>query len=319
MNTQPDVDIVIATYGRGPLIDATIASIRAGDLTSFTLWIVDQSEDDATERAVAPHAAADKRVRYLRSAERGISIARNFGVRHGRAPYILFTDDDCIAETRWASALVHELRQRNTWAVFGRVLPDKGEHGPSDATPVGPSISMALKDAPRRRVYQDSRLDLSFGHGASMGLRREIFERVGGFDELLGVGGTLRSWNDRDIGYRVLTHGGQIVYTPEALMYHRHWRGWEEVRRTYRNYAIGAGAAAAKYIRCGDPAGWYMLAEWVLDQGLRQVISGMFKWHSTQKIQVGMLQLVYPWVGVMQSLRYDVDRTHVLYRRSCHA
>ena len=71
------VDIVIPTRGRGALIDITIASIRQSKHTNFNLWIADQSDDDKTELAVAPHAEADERVHYIRTAPRGASIGRD--------------------------------------------------------------------------------------------------------------------------------------------------------------------------------------------------------------------------------------------------
>jgi len=312
------VDVVISTRGRGALIDATVASIRHSAHEDLLLWIVDQSDDETTEQAVAPHAAGDPRVRYLRSASRGISAGRNEGVAAGSAPYLVFTDDDCRVEPDWLGAMLAELEQAATWAVFGRVIPDETFHPepPAGASPVSPALPLALKDAPSRKTYQGNRFDLGFGHGANMGLRRDRFEEIGGFDELLGVGGPLRSWNDRDLGYRILRRGGRIVYTPDALVHHRHWRGWEAVRHTYRNYAIGAGAAAGKYLRCGDPGGLYLLFEWLADQGVRQVASGLFKWRSGQKVQAGLLQLAYPWVGLVQGWRYPVDRERVLYKRS---
>jgi GT2 family glycosyltransferase len=298
------------------LIDATLRSVRDGALREIDIWIADQSDDDATERAVAPHAGEDARVHYLRLASRGISPGRNAGAAAGHAPCILFTDDDCVAAPGWAAALARELGQEGVRMVFGRVLPDDTYHPPipPGATPASRAIPMALKDAPARRVYGSNRLDLSFGHGASMGIRRDWHAAIGGFDDLLGVGCPLKSFDDRDIGYRTLARGGRIVYTPEALTYHRHWRSWESLRRAYRDYAIGTGAAAGKYIRCGDAGGWYVLLEWVADQGLRQVASGLIKWRNRQKIQVGLLQIAYPWMGLAQGARWAIDRQRLLYR-----
>jgi GT2 family glycosyltransferase len=310
-------DVVISTRGRGALIDVTITSMRRSRHEAFTLWVVDQSDDDATERAVAPHAQADPRVRYLRVTSRGVSAGRNEGAAAGSAPYILFTDDDCRVAPDWLGTMAGELEQEGTWAVFGRVIPDE-DHCPdipAHASSVSRALPMALKDSPEREVYEGNRFNLGFGHGANMGLNRARLQDLGGFDELLGAGGPLRSWEDRDLGYRILRRGGRIVYTPDALVYHRHWRGWDAVRRTYRDYAIGAGAAVGKYLRCGDMGGWYLLLEWLLDQGLRQVASGVLKWQNWQKIHVGLLQLVYPWVGMVQGWRYPVDRERMLYRR----
>jgi glycosyltransferase involved in cell wall biosynthesis len=316
--SRPIVDVIIPTRGRGALIDITIESIRQSQCQGFVLWVVDQSDDDATERAVAVHAKQDSRVRYIHSNSRGSNIGRNIGVAAGSAPYLVFTDDDCRVEADWLGLLINELAQDGTWGVFGRIVPDEKylETIPKDAIRASKSLPMALKDEPQREVYQDNRFNLGFGHGANMGFRRESYERLNGFDELLGAGGPLRSWPERDFGYRILAVDGRIIYTPDAVVHHRHWRGWDDVRRTHINYAIGAGAAVIKYLRCGDMGGLYLLFEWFLEQGIRQILSGIIKWRSWQKINIGILHLIYPWVGIIKGLRYPVNHKMMVYKRS---
>lgn len=311
MQSLPVVDIVIPTRNRGALIEATLTSLRASQDVDLTIWVVDQSDGDATALVVAAHVHKDARVRYISTTTRGISAARNIGVRAGTAPIVLFTDDDCEVDPRWAAELAAELEHPDTWAAFGRVIGVWPElNGPDTVTP---GIELATKLFPHRTVYAQNPYNLSFGHGASMGVRRTALAWLGGFDEALGTGGSLRSWEDRDFGYRALSAGGQIVYTPRALLYHHQWRDWPAVRRTCRDYGIGAGAAAAKYLRCGDPGGAVLLGDWLFNQGLRQIISGLFKWRSWQKIQVGLIQLSYPWKGALMGMRYTVDPQHRLY------
>ena len=310
------VDIVVPTRNRAALIGVAVESVCRSSYRDFTLWIVDQSDDDATKVALAPYLAADDRIRYLRVNSRGANFARNEGTAQGSAPIVLFIDDDCRVDAEWLATLVGELQQPEVWAVFGRVIPDE-EATPSaqaGAQQVSRAIPMALKDSPQRQVYGGNRFDLSFGHGANMGWRREHFLAVGGFDGLIGAGGPLGTWDEKDAGYRALSHqDGRIIYTPAALVYHRHWRGWQEVYKAYRGYAIGTGAAAGKYLRCGDVGGLYLLWGWLVDQGVRQVLSGILKWQSWQKVQVGLLQLIYPWVGLLQGFGYPIDRKHMIY------
>ncbi|EFO81431.1 glycosyl transferase family protein [Oscillochloris trichoides DG-6] len=313
VESLPKIDIIIPTRNRGHLIDVTLASIRASVGVTFNLWVIDQSDDDCTERAVAPHAAVDSRVHYIPTHTRGISAARNVGVSMSHAPYILFTDDDCRVDPGWAAAMITELLHPMVWAVFGRILPETEVDLPTH--PALQGVALATKMSGSRVVYARNRFNLGFGHGASMGVRREVLEYLGGFDDLLGVGAILRSWEDRDLGFRILSAGGQIVYTPSALLYHRQWRDWHGISRAYADYGIGAGATAAKFLRYGDLGGAVLLFEWLVSQGLRQALSGVFKWHSPHKIRIGLGQLYYPWVGLWRSLRYPLSHRHRVYRK----
>ncbi len=310
-------DIVIPTRNRGARINTAIESIVNSTHDHFKLWIIDQSDDDATERAVTAWQREDERVCYTRSQSRGANFARNEGAALGCAPVILFVDDDCRVEPDWMALMLEELAaDEGAWFIFGRVLPDDAylPEGADEAAPVSEAIPMALKNTPVRRVYAGTRLNLSFGHGANTGCRRKFFERLGGFDGQIGAGGPLGTWDERDIGYRVLSQrDGRIIYTPRPVVYHQHWRDWQAVRSAYRNYAVGTGAAVSKYLRCGDLAGLYLFGEWLLDQGVRQVLSGIFKWQSWQKVQVGLLQIIYPWMGLVRGLRYEINREHVIY------
>jgi GT2 family glycosyltransferase len=297
------VDIVISTYGRGDAIDATIASLRKSTVKAFTLWILDQNEDAQTSECVLRHAAADERIRYLRVPVRGISATRNHGAALGQAPIIAFTNDDCTLDGGWLQALLSEFEACDTVAVFGRVLP-----GPRPAGPCG-DVVLALKTSAKREVFRGSRFNLGFGHGHNMAIRRQYFAALGGFDSALGSGERLGSWDERDLGYRLLRSGGTIVYAPNALAYHCHWQTWRGARSSYIRYGIGVGVAAAKYLRCGDLAAVYLIFEWIYSQGLRQVLSGAFKWRSWGKVMVGLTQFVYPWVGLVRGFREHTQVT----------
>lgn len=253
----------------------------------LTIWVVDQSDGDATAHAVRPFCRQDARVRYICTATRGISSARNLGARLGVAPYVLFTNDDCRVAPGWAAALATELAEEDVRAAFGRLLPEWRGAAPTERWAT--ALPLAVKRSEAREVYAGDPRRLGFGHGASMGVRRERLEALGGFDEALGAGGPLRSWEDRDLGHRILYAGGQIVYTPRALTYHQQRHRPAEIYAAFYNYGIGAGATTAKYLRCGDMVGAAILGDWLAGQGLRQALSGLVKWRCWPKT-VGAIQ-----------------------------
>lgn len=306
--SQEAVDIVISTCNQGARIAATVGSILRSTYTQFTLWVLDQSDDALSQKALAPYIQADERVRYLHLRNRGIAATRNTGVLLGSAPYILFTNDDCVVDPSWVAELVAELRNEQLWLVYGRVLP--GPKPVEDAN----LVILAVKQSLRREVYAADRFNLGFGHGHNMGARREHFTALFGFDELFGAGSQFLSWDDLDIGYRAMRKGGRVVYTPGALVYHCHWSNWASVLQSYHRYGIGAGAAVAKYVRCGDPGAVCLLVKWIGYHGVRYILSGLIKQRSWGKVRVGLSQLISPWLGVFRSLSSPIDCQQILYQ-----
>ena len=76
-NHQPcAVDIVVPTRNRAALIRVAVESLCQSSYPHFTLWIVDQSDDDATKQALAWHLATEPRLRYLPVTSRGAGLSR---------------------------------------------------------------------------------------------------------------------------------------------------------------------------------------------------------------------------------------------------
>ncbi len=300
MNTA----IVICTRNRGELIRETLESVAASTHEAYRAIVVDQSTDEATGRVALEFAGQDPRFRYHKSATRGLSRARNIGVREaGDADLIVFTDDDVRVDPYWLANLVEEFeRHPDVAGIFGRVLPD------------GPSVSgiyLAVKEDVVREEFQGN-VDVYAGHGANMAFRRGVLEEAGGFDEALGAGGVLYSCEDIDIRVRVLDRGHKLLYLPSSLVYHKQERSWPVVRAVQRTYAKGTGACYVKYLRCGRWFGLTMLLRWFLKLGLREVLVGILRL-SPPRLLNGWYQLTLPWVGVFRGLKFPLDKLHMTY------
>jgi hypothetical protein len=81
---------------------------------------------------------------------------------------------------------------------------------------------------------------------------REVFEKVGFFDERLGAGAAGCS-DDSEFWHRVLTHGGVCRYEPSAVAYHFHRRDWAGLSDQIFYYMRGhAAALLVQFERSGD-------------------------------------------------------------------
>lgn len=89
----PLVTVVIPSYNRAAFLGRAVANACTQSYRELEIVIVDDASSDDT-RSVAD-SFADPRVRYIRhSANRGVSAARNTGVRAARGEYVAFLDDD---------------------------------------------------------------------------------------------------------------------------------------------------------------------------------------------------------------------------------
>jgi glycosyltransferase involved in cell wall biosynthesis len=268
---MPRVSVVVATRDRPEALDQCLGSLQASDHDAFEVIVVDQSTGDESARIVS--ALHDLRVRYLRQAGAGASRARNAGIEAARGDVIAFTDDDCTVPPEWLRQVEAACTSpRSPGVVLGALraaLADSYER----FTP-----SWSPRRVRRLRWGWQSAFR-GEGATANMAARREVCERLGGFDELLGAGAPFRSCEDNDFCERALRAGFGILHDPRIEVLHwgarsRHDGAADGLRY---DYSRGYGAMLAKHARCGDGLAVYRLAWLVVTQlplGLIDVISG---------------------------------------------
>jgi GT2 family glycosyltransferase len=304
-DAAPSVTVVVATRGRGEMIAGVLEGLLRESYPRLQVVVVDQSIDDLTEQTVRRLSGTDGRFEYRRTDTVGVSAGRNLGIEMARGEIVAFSDDDCLIEPGWVRALVAEFADPTVVAVFGRVLPSEARD--RDGTEV------CFKPDPERVVHRRRVAPWYVGHGANMGFRRAALEEIGGFDPFLGAGTSFGGFDDCDVVDRLLARGQCIVYSPSAVVYHQQGRSWAARRRTERAYGMGAGAAAAKCLRCGDAWGLSFLSTWIWQLGVRRVGAGILKWRSVKVTYLGYCQLVYPFLGFVESFRLGVDPGRRLY------
>jgi cellulose synthase/poly-beta-1,6-N-acetylglucosamine synthase-like glycosyltransferase len=305
--TALSITVVIPTRDRGELIRETLQRVMALRHPAMEVVVADQSIGEDTCRAVREVSRDDHRVRIERTSTAGSGVNRNVGLAASCSDLVAYIDDDCIVDEGWLDAIVREFSDHpEVDAVFGRMLP----YGQSGRT----GVETGFKPDLQRREFTCMTPPWWVGHGGNMAFRRSALLEVGGFDPVLGAGAPLRSGEDADITYRLLRRGRRLVYTPDALAYHKQWKDWRDQRSMERAYGIGVGAQFAKYVRCGDLPGARMLATWIWQLGVRRIGAGLLKWRSRKVMYLGYCQLVYPLVGIASSLRYRIDRERIVYR-----
>lgn len=212
----PRVSVIVPGYGVAAFLGDALTSLQRQTLPAWEAVVIDDG-DPAVAGAVAPFLA-DPRIRLCRTANHGVSAARNTAIAASRAPLIALLDGDDLFRPSYLATLLPILEADPTVClatcnarIFGAVTGERHcvEH-----------------DQPSRGTWLNV-LDRSFNVYIGSIFRRADFETVGGFDE------TMTHAEDLDLWVRLMALGGEAHYVDQVLC----------------EYRVRAGSASAQALR----------------------------------------------------------------------
>jgi GT2 family glycosyltransferase len=192
---MPTVSVVIPARDAAATIGATLAALAAQGADEVI--VVDDASTDATA-AMANAAAVVTQV--VRGPGRGPGAARNRGVEVATGEAIAFLDADCVPQPGWLCAGLQALQQADL--VQGRTTPaPEAQRGPFDRT---------LWVVAPTGLFET----------ANLFIRRELFERLGGFEPWLAPAHGKELGEDVWFGWRATRSGARTTFCPAALVHH---------------------------------------------------------------------------------------------------
>ena len=207
------LSVVVPCYRRGEKVMRTVQSLLAQSLApeTYEIVLVDNGSDDETYEVLCALAERHPgRVRACQETRPGAGAARNLGVRRARADLILFLDDDMRADPRLLE-LHLAAHQGYRGSVLGFLETDWGPHQSR--------FLEFLRQSQMQNNFPFSDGDLvsyRYFYTGNVSVRREAFERVGGFDESFRVYGV----EDIDLGYQLEMSGETLRFVRQAVAHH---------------------------------------------------------------------------------------------------
>jgi GT2 family glycosyltransferase len=210
----------------------------------FEVFVIDQSADEETRSSLASAFGTSPNFHYFRNTKPGVGAAssRNIGIASSSGEIVAIIDDDVTVNNDWLAAMAAEFE---TDAELDFIC------GKLTAPPYDPSTGFTPSfDAdPKLSGYQM----MVAAAGANFGMRRALFDRIGGYDEFCGPGSRLGASDDGDLTWRIVRSGARWKVCPHIEVVHTFgFRKTENGAALLKRYQIGLGGNFGRFTRRGD-------------------------------------------------------------------
>ncbi len=212
--TQPFVSILVPCRNEERFIGRCLDSILANDYpgTRWEVLVIDGGSEDGTRAIVAQHAERYPFVKLLDNPKRSFTAGVNIGVRASHGEIVMIMGAHASYESDYVSKCVKFSCVHNVDNLGGVLVAT-----PLEKTDMARAIALVLShpfgagNALFRIGSQEPKeVDTVFG-GC---YRRDVFQRIGLFDEVLPRSA------DLDFNMRLKRAGGKILLVPEIVAYY---------------------------------------------------------------------------------------------------
>ena len=116
---QPKISVIIPVYNVETYIEECLNSVIGQTFRDIEIILVNDGSTDLSLEIIKTFAEKDKRITFYSQENKGVSVARNSGIRKARGEYILFVDsDDKIVENTLTVLYQHAI-ETNADLVLG--------------------------------------------------------------------------------------------------------------------------------------------------------------------------------------------------------
>jgi GT2 family glycosyltransferase len=238
------LSIVVPCYQESTHILACLAALRAsaGERQDVEVLVVDGGSTDGTRELVHPLTVEEPRIRLMCHSRSHTPISLNMGVQHARGEYVAILGAHAMVDVGWIDAVEDALdRHPHAWAVGG-VLETIAEGAVGEAISIAQASPIGVGNCRFRTGGQPGYVDtVVFG-----AYRREVFDRVGGFDEEL-----LRNQDD-EFNLRILAAGGRLYFDPTIRCRYYARSSFGRLWRQYYQYGFWKVRVRQKIGRLGS-------------------------------------------------------------------
>ena len=233
--------IVVPTYNRREVLVDSMRSL-AGVETPWPcelVVVVDGSTDGTAE--AARDVPMPFPVRVIEQPNGGAASARNTGAAQARGEYLLFLDDDMVADPKLL--IEHDaVLSRGADAAVGHIPV----HPDSPRTLLTAGVERWARQRHERLARTSGALALGDLLTGQLSVRADVFAAANGFDEAFNADGSFGA-EDTDFLHRLLQSGAVVSYAPGAVTHQRYVVTPDQYLRQWRQGGRADAVLARKH------------------------------------------------------------------------
>ena len=218
--------IIVPVFNRPDEVDELLESLTRQTLKNFEVVIVEDGSKIPC-KDVCDKYANILDLHYYAKPNSGPGQSRNYGAERANGEWLIVLDSDVVLPDGYLQAVENELRE----------MPADAWGGPDAAhpsfTPVQKAISYSMTSFFTTGGIRGgkAKLDKFYPRSFNMGIRREVYQQLGGFSKM-------RFGEDIDFSYRIVEAGYQPRLFPSAWVWHKRRTDFRKFFRQVYNSGI---------------------------------------------------------------------------------
>lgn len=201
--------VIIPVYNRPQEIKELLESLSHQNYTDFEVIVVEDGSSLSSKHVIDTFAGR-LNLKYYEKNNSGPGQSRNYGADRSQGEYLIILDSDVIVPAGYFDAVCAELRSNPSDAFGG---PDRAD---ASFTPMQKAINYSMTSFFTTGGIRGGKkkMDTFYPRSFNMGIRREVYEALGGFSKM-------RFGEDIDLSIRIFKNGYSCRLFPDAWVYHK--------------------------------------------------------------------------------------------------
>ena len=227
--------IIVPVFNRPDEVDELLESLCHQEVKDFEVIIVEDGSKKPC-KDVCDKYAGILDLHYYYKDNSGPGQSRNYGAERAKGEWLIVLDSDVVLPPDYMAAVNSAILPS---PVTRHPSPSFAAFGGPDAshpsfTPIQKAISYSMTSfftTGGIRGGKGKKLDKFFPRSYNMGIRREVYQELGGFTKM-------RFGEDIDFSYRIVEAGYQTALIPEAWVWHKRRTDFRKFFRQVYNSGI---------------------------------------------------------------------------------